>query len=205
MGATHSACFRDDGEGVLDLCRERSSGEIPVPRGPAEGLHAVEPRSRLALPSVASRQPRGDKTPGSAVTPFARQVSRELNDAQRMQRLRDWQVKTIKVYGLMESLPEKEKAEWARVEDEMFQIKSKVSDCEYEEKISRKLFLDFSPDRWDLILRTGRQAERGPRPRSPPDRLASDDAAWRLDEALESYASRRAGSDKKKPVGLFGD
>jgi hypothetical protein len=30
------------------------------------------------------------------------------------------------VYGLMESLPEKEKAEWARVEDEMFQIKSKV-------------------------------------------------------------------------------
>jgi hypothetical protein len=83
--------------------------------------------------------------------------------------------------------------------------KQQVSDCEYEEKISRKLFLDFSPDRWDLILRTGRQAERGPRPRSPPDRLASDDAAWRLDEALESYASRRAGSDKKKPVGLFGD
>ena len=87
---------------------------------------------------------------------------------------------------MAESLPDKE---WARIEQEASEIKTQVSDNDFETMISSQFFVDR--DRFDLTCRKGRQALSKPCPRSLPKRLANDDSAWRLGDALESYASRR--------------
>ena len=97
----------------------------------------------------------------------------------------------LQVFGLTESLPDKERAEWARIEQEASEIKTQVSDHDFETKISSQFFVDHSWDRSDLTCRKGRQALSYPRQRTLPERLANDDSAWRLGDALESYASRR--------------